>query len=66
MSLFKKPGASLLVVGLLLFFLVGPIAGSLPLVGGILGPVSWVVGALGIVGGGYLLLRSTLGPGATS
>ena len=66
MSLFKKPGASLLVVGLLLFFLVRPIAGSLPLVGGILGTISWVVGALGIVGGGYLLLRSTLGPGATS
>ena len=48
MSLFKKPGASLLVVGLLLVFLVGPIAGSLPLVGGILGTISWVVGALGI------------------
>ena len=54
------------MVGLLLVFLVGPIAGSLPLVGGILGTISWVVGALGIVGGGYLMLRSTLGPGATS
>ena len=43
MSLFKKPGASLLVVGLLLVFLVGPIAGSLPLVGGILGTISWAV-----------------------
>ena len=53
----------MLVVGLLLFFLIGPITGAIPVVGGILATISWIVGALGIVGGGYLLVRSTRGPG---
>ncbi len=66
MSLFKKPGVSLLVVGLVLFFVVNPIAGALPLVGGILSTIAWIVGVLGIIGGGYLLMRSTIGPGAAS
>jgi len=66
MSLLKKPGASLLLIGLLLLLVVAPIAGSLPLIGGVLKPIAWVVGLLGTIGGGYLVLRSTLGPGSAS
>ena len=50
----------------MLFFVVNPIAGALPLVGGILSTIAWIVGVLGIIGGGYLLMRSTIGPGAAS
>lgn len=62
MGLMKKPGASLLLVGAALFFIINPIAGALPLVGGVIGSVAWGVGLLGMIGGGYLLARSILGP----
>ena len=65
MALIKKPGASLLLVGVALVFLIGPILGNLPVVGGLIGFISLVVGVLGIVGGGYLLFRSTNGPGGS-
>ena len=61
MATLKRPGASLLVVGLILFFLVRPIIGKVWLVGGILAPMSFVVGLLAIVGGGYLVFRSQFG-----
>ncbi len=64
MNLLKKPGASLLVVGALLFFLVQPLAGKIWVVGSVLSPMAFVVGLLGMIGGGYLLARSTLGPGS--
>ena len=63
MGLLKKPGASLLLVGLAMFFVVGPLLSNLPLIGGIIGVLGFVIGVLGIVGGGYLLFRSTNGPG---
>lgn len=66
MSFLKKPGASLLVVGLLLFFVVAPIVGALPAVGGLLQFVAWVIGVFGIVGGGYLVVRSIKGPGGAN
>lgn len=64
MNLLKKPGASLLLVGAALFFIVRPVVSNIPLVGGLVSPIAFVVGLLGMVGGGYLVARSTLGPGA--
>lgn len=61
MAIIKRPGASLLLIGLVLFFLVRPVIGSVWLIGGILAPMAWVVGLLAIVGGGYLLFRSQFG-----
>ena len=63
MSFFKKPGAALLVAGLVLFFLIAPLIGGLPLVGGAVGLIARFAGAFGIVGGGYLVVRSIIGPG---
>ena len=63
MNLLKKPGASLLLVGAVLFFVVQPIVGKIPLVGGLIVPIAFVVGLLGMVGGGYLIARSTFGTG---
>jgi hypothetical protein len=63
MNLLKKPGASLLLVGAVLFFLVQPIAGKIWVIGGVLSPMAFIVGILGMVGGGYLLARATLGSG---
>ena len=63
MEIFKKPGASLLLVGAALFFVVQPIVGAVPLVGGVIAPMAFIVGALGIVGGGYLMARSVFGTG---
>ncbi len=61
MATLKRPGASLLVVGLILFFLVRPVIGNVWLIGSILAPMSFVVGLLAIVGGGYLVFRSQFG-----
>lgn len=63
MNLLKKPGMSLLLVGAVLFFLVRPVVGKIWLVGGVVSPMAFVIGLLGMIGGGYLLARSTLGPG---
>jgi len=62
-GLMKKPGASLLLVGVLSFFLVSPIVAKLPLIGGVVSPIAWIIGLLGMIGGGYLIARSTLGTG---
>lgn len=62
MNLLKKPGASLLLVGAALFFLIRPIVDRLPLIGGVLSPIAFIVGLLGMVGGGYLIARSINGP----
>ena len=61
MSLLKKPGASLLVVGLVLLVIVQPLSSMLPVVGRVISPIAFVVGLFGIVGGGYLLSRSVFG-----
>jgi hypothetical protein len=57
----KRPGASLLLVGLVLLFLVRPIVGKIWLIGGILSPVSFIVGLGAMIGGAYLLYRSMFG-----
>ena len=59
----KKPGASLLVVGLLLLFIVRPIVDQIPAIGGALERLAFFVSLFGILGGGYLLLRSITGIG---
>ncbi len=64
MNLLKKPGASLLLVGAALFFVISPVSGKIPLLGGVVSPMAFVIGIIGMLGGGYLLARSTLGPGA--
>ncbi len=57
----KKPGMSLLLVGLALFFIVRPIVSGIPFLGAAVSPIAFVVGIFGIIGGGYLLARSTFG-----
>ena len=61
MTTLKRPGASLLVVGLVLFLLVRPVVGKIWLIGGILYPIAFIVGVLAMVGGAYLLYRSMVG-----
>jgi hypothetical protein len=61
MTMLKRPGASLLLVGLVLLFLVRPIVGKIWLIGGILSPVSFIVGLGAMIGGAYLLYRSMFG-----
>ncbi|MGI9608006.1 MAG: hypothetical protein ACR2P0_17890 [Acidimicrobiales bacterium] len=61
MQLLKRPGATLLVIGLALFFVIRPVIGSIWFIGGILSGLAFVVGLLGMVGGGYLLFRSFKG-----
>jgi len=63
-TLLNKPGVSLLLVGAVLMFLIRPIIGGVWVVGSVLAPITFVVGILGIVGGLYLIGRSTLGPSA--
>lgn len=61
MATLKRPGASLLVIGLVLFFLVRPVVGNIWFIGGLLYPIAFIVGLLAMVGGGYLLYRSMFG-----
>lgn len=61
MATLKRPGASLLVVGLVMFFLIRPVVGKVWLIGGILYPIAFIVGLLAIIGGAYLLYRSMFG-----
>ncbi len=61
MTMLKRPGASLLLAGLVLFFLVRPIVGKIWLVGGLLSPISFIVGLGAMIGGAYLLYRSMFG-----
>jgi len=63
MNLMKKPGASLLLVGAVLFFIVQPIVGKIPLLGSVVAPMAFIVGVIGMIGGGYLMARSTFGAG---
>lgn len=58
MNLFRRPGLSLLLIGLILFFGIRPIVGSIWVIGGLFGGIAFVTGLLGIVGGGYLFARS--------
>ena len=64
MTLLKRPGTSLFLSGLVLFFLVRPITERVWLIGGLVGPITFIVGILAIVGGGYLMFRSMFGRGA--
>jgi hypothetical protein len=61
MTTLKRPGMSLLLAGLVLLFLVRPIAGKVWLVGGIVGPFTFIVGLLAIIGGTYLMFRGMFG-----
>ena len=61
MTMLKRPGTSLLLAGLVLLFLVRPIAGKVWLVGGIVGPITFIVGLLAIIGGTYLMFRGMFG-----
>ena len=63
MKLSKLPGVSLLLVGLVLMFILRPIVGGIPAIGGLLQTMAVVVGGLGIVGGGYLVVRALTGMG---
>jgi hypothetical protein len=63
MTMLKRPGTSLFLVGLVLFFLVRPIAGNVWLIGGIVGPITFIVGLLAIIGGAYLMFRGMFGRG---
>jgi hypothetical protein len=63
MKLSKLPGVSLLLVGLVLMFILRPIVGGIPAIGGLLQTMAFVVGGLGIVGGGYLVARALTGMG---
>lgn len=59
----KKPGASLLVVGIALMFVVRPLISKVPFLGDVASPIAFIVGLFGIIGGGYLIARSTFGKG---
>ena len=63
MKLAKLPGVSLLLVGVVLMFILRPIVGGIPAIGGLLATMAFVVGALGLVGGGYLIVRALTGMG---
>ena len=63
MNLRKTPGFTLLVVGALLMFVARPVVDSVPLIGGALQAMAFIVGGLGLIGGGYLMLRSLSGLG---
>jgi len=63
MKITKTPGFSLLLVGAILFFLVRPVIDSVPVVGGAFAAMAFVVGLLGLVGGGYLVARALTGAG---
>lgn len=63
MKLTKLPGFSLLLVGIVLIFLIRPVIDAVPLVGGALQTMAFVIGALGLIGGAYLLARSLTGLG---
>jgi len=62
MKLLKIPGASLLLVGVVLFVLRGPLYG-IPAIGGMLRTMATILAGFGIIGGGYLLLRAVTGMG---
>jgi len=59
----RPPGLTLLVVGLLLFFLVRPIVDGIWVIGGLLSSLAFGIGILSIIGGAYILIRSRTGIG---
>ena len=63
MKITKAPGFSLRLIGLVLMFLVRPVIGGVPVIGGMLYGIAFIVGALGLLGGGYLMMRSFTGAG---
>jgi len=63
MSIAKLPGFTLLIVGAVLFLLVRPVIDAVPLIGGALQGMAFIIGGLGLLGGAYLLLRSLTGFG---
>lgn len=62
MNLMKTPGVPLFLVGAAVFFIVGPLAGGIPILGAVITPIAFVGGILGMGGGGYLAARSKFGP----
>lgn len=63
MKIIKAPGFSLLLIGAILMFLIVPVIDSIPLIGGALQSMAFVVGALGVLGGAYLIIRAVAGIG---
>ena len=57
------PGLTLLIAGLVLFFVVRRVVDGIWLIGGALSALSFGIGLLAMVGGVYLLLRSRTGVG---
>ena len=57
------PGLTLLIVGLLLFFVVRRLVGGIWVIGGALSGLAFGIGLLATVAGGYLLLRTRTGLG---
>lgn len=57
------PGLTLLIVGLVLFFIVRRLVGGIWIIGGALSGLAFGIGLLATIGGGYLLLRSRTGLG---
>ncbi len=61
MGIMKKPGASLLALGVGLI-VVSSFIGAIPIIGGVVAPIAFIGGLFGLVGGGYLIARSIRGP----
>jgi hypothetical protein len=53
----RPSGLSLLLTGIVLFFLIRPIVDGIWFIGGLLGALSFGIGLLAMIGGGFLLLR---------
>ena len=59
----RPTGLSLLLIGLVLFFIIRPLVDGIWVIGGLLGALSFGIGILAMIGGGYLLIRSLTGVG---
>lgn len=63
MNVTKAPGFSLLLIGAVLMFVVRPFIDAVPLIGGALQAMAFIIGGLGLIGGAYLMARTLTGAG---